>query len=79
MLFFGSSFCISISTSYIGTREGITINNGDTVQFDEQSNLPTVGALEFTVHYNGTALTTACIKIVNPVNSISVSGAYIEF
>lgn len=59
-------------SSYIRTASGRNFNNGDELQFDEQSGLGTDGDFGFTLYYNGQYVSRIVIERIDPVRSISV-------
>lgn len=58
--------------SYIETQSQKRFNNGEELQFDEQSGLGTSGGFGFMLYYNGQSLSRIAIDIIEPVRSISV-------
>lgn len=58
--------------SYIETQSQKRFNNGEELQFDEQSGLGTSGGFGFMLYYNGQSLSRITIDIIEPVRSISV-------
>ena len=61
-----------IKYSYIETISQKRFNNGEVLQFDGQSGLPTSDGFGFQLYYNGQALSRIIIDIIEPVRSISV-------
>lgn len=58
--------------SYIETQSQDRFNNGEELQFDDQSGLGTSGVFVFMFYYNGNAISRITFDIVDPVRSISV-------
>ena len=73
---FSWTFTYSIGTtegvSYIETQSQKRFNNGEELQFDEQSGLGTSDGFGFMLYYNGQSLSRITIDIIEPVRSISV-------
>lgn len=62
----------TVGSTYMATRDGTQLNNGVSLQFDEQSTVTWGSQFESGIYYNGSVIYNLVIGIVDPVRSISV-------
>lgn len=62
----------TVGSTYMVTRDGTQLNNGVSLQFDEQSTVTWGSQFESGIYYNGSVIYNLVIGIVDPVRSISV-------
>lgn len=62
----------TVGSTYMETRDGTQLNNGVSLQFDEESIVTWGSQFETAIYYNGSVIYYLVIGIVDPVCSIAV-------